>query len=363
MAPAKIFISHISEDKVIATSLKNLIEPAFTDAVQLFVSSDGDIPPGTHWQQKILEELQAANLVIVVCTNKALSRPWINFEAGGAMVRGAPVIPVCWHGAKPSNLPPPFGSLEAIDLGSTNDIDRLLAAVAKTAGKETPKSNHIDLTGNLPVRYVDESHTGSATSSDNPFEQTFTMTDRATEHDLIQRISSAKHKITVLGLTRNFYFREPMRDHLLKKADEIPITLFLMDPFCESRIDRYRIEPLEAAFADPNRFVEFVETPMKQLLAKAKQGSFDTVDSGLQIYYFNFPCSFAIEEIDDSCRVMFYGHGKRGTEGPVFVFKAGTPYFDYFSSQLRWLEKLAAEEEYLPWTGPAKQINVTRLQP
>jgi hypothetical protein len=43
------------------------------------------------------------------------------------------------------------------------------------------------------------------------------------------------------------------------------------------------------------------------------------------------------------------GHGKRGTEGPIFVFNEGTPYWDYFASQLEWM-KCLADAPREPWT-------------
>jgi hypothetical protein len=66
-------------------------------------------------------------------------------------------------------------------------------------------------------------------------------------------------------------------------------------------------------------------------------------EAGLRLYTFNFPCSFSIEHIDEHVRVALYGHGRRGTDSPVFLFQSGTPYFDYFSAQLEWLSLLASE--------------------
>ena len=67
----------------------------------------------------------------------------------------------------------------------------------------------------------------------------------------------------------------------------------------------------------------------------------------MRVYTYNFPCSFAIEKVDRTCRVMLYGHGERGTEGPIFVFNEGTPYWDYFSSQLEWMKRLADDQRAL----------------
>jgi hypothetical protein len=70
----------------------------------------------------------------------------------------------------------------------------------------------------------------------------------------------------------------------------------------------------------------------------------------MRIFTYNFPCSFAMEKVDRSCRVMLYGHGKRGTEGPILVFDEGTPYWEYFVGQLRWLGRLASDPRE-PWTS------------
>jgi hypothetical protein len=131
------------------------------------------------------------------------------------------------------------------------------------------------------------------------------------------------------------------------KASEIPVTFYIMDPYCDSRRDRYRIEPVEAAMEDPVRYTREILRP----LFDASQRIIPTTPSArMQIFTFNFPCSFVIEKIDRSCRVMLYGHGKRGTEGPTLVFDEGTPYWTYFTDQLQWLERLAANPRE-PWVS------------
>jgi hypothetical protein len=49
---------------------------------------------------------------------------------------------------------------------------------------------------------------------------------------------------------------ENMKDLFRRKAMAIPIKIFLMEPNCDSRRDRYRIEPLEAALKMRDAFVE-----------------------------------------------------------------------------------------------------------
>jgi hypothetical protein len=165
--------------------------------------------------------------------------------------------------------------------------------------------------------------------------------------DLVERVRTAQEEITVFGLTRNFYAKDEILPLFESKAVAIPVTFFVMDPYCDSRRERYRLEPVEAAMENPGRYMREVLRPLyaaAQRVAPAASPS-----AGMRVYTYNFPCSFAIERVDRACRVMLYGHGKRGTEGPIFVFNEGTPYWDYFASQLEWMKRLA-DDPREPWT-------------
>lgn len=166
--------------------------------------------------------------------------------------------------------------------------------------------------------------------------------------DLVARVKGAQDDISVFGLTRNFYAKDELLPLFESKAIDVPVTLYVMDPRCASRRDRYRLEPTEAAMEDPARYTREILRP----LFAASQRVFPAAvpPAGLRIFTYNFPCSFAIEKIDNACRVMLYGHGKRGTEGPIFVFNYGTPYWDYFVSQIKWLERLSNDPRE-PWTS------------
>jgi hypothetical protein len=172
-------------------------------------------------------------------------------------------------------------------------------------------------------------------------------TNPAVLDDLLTRVNNAREEITVYGLTRNFYAKDNMLPLFEAKAVEIPVTFYVMDPYCESRQDIYRIEPVEAAMEDPARYVREILRP----LFDASQRIVPVMpNAGMRIFTFNFPCSFAMEKIDRTCRVMLYGHGKRGTEGPMLVFEEGTPYWTYFADQLQWLERLATNPRE-PWVS------------
>ena len=175
--------------------------------------------------------------------------------------------------------------------------------------------------------------------------------------DLVQRVRSAQEEITVFGLARNFYAKDEILPLFEAKAVAIPVTFFVMDPYCESRRDRYRLEPVEAAMENPSRYMREVVRPLYAAAERVAPAALPS--AGMRVYTYNFPCSFAIEKVDRTCRVMLYGHGKRGTEGPIFVFNEGTPYWDYFASQLEWMKR-QTEDPREPWTS--KGVLVRSLQ-
>lgn len=168
------------------------------------------------------------------------------------------------------------------------------------------------------------------------------------EKDLVDRLANARSRINMFGLTRNYYAHDEVRPILESKAKRLPITLYLMDPYCDSRRDRYRIEPAEAAMEDPERYVREVLSPLHAMAQRYEK---------FNIFLYNFPCSFAIEEIDDVCRIMLYGHGKRGTQGPIITFAQGSSSFTFFTDQIRWLERMSSETPTLePWASKGIEV-------
>lgn len=160
----------------------------------------------------------------------------------------------------------------------------------------------------------------------------------------------------MFGPTRNFYVSDIALPLFERKAIEIPVHFYVMHPYCESRKDRFRLEPAEASMGDPARYTREFLRPLYD--AQERIARVADPGAGFHVWTYNFPCAFAVEEFDSSCRVMLYGAGKRGTEGPVMAFDEGTPYFDYFAGQIRFLERLANEPRE-PWAR--KGLKVERV--
>ena len=122
-----IFISHITVEKEIAFIIKDLINEAFENKINVFVSSDKiSIPLGSDYINVITQNLQKCSSEIIVCSPNSIKSPWINFEFGAGWVRNIPVIPFCHSGIKPDQLPQPFNLRQGICGNIHEDLKQLI---------------------------------------------------------------------------------------------------------------------------------------------------------------------------------------------------------------------------------------------
>jgi hypothetical protein len=111
-----VFISHITQETKLATLIQDHIEETFIGQIEVFVSSDGkSIQPGTRWLNTISANLQAAEVMLVLCSTPSIKRPWINFEAGAAWVKDIHTVPVCYTNLTRDDLPIPLNQLQGIN--------------------------------------------------------------------------------------------------------------------------------------------------------------------------------------------------------------------------------------------------------
>jgi hypothetical protein len=138
----QIFISHISDEDVIAACLKKHLAAHFPSSVAIYVSSDGvSVEAGRDWLVTLTKALEHAVIEIVLCSEESVSRPWVNFEAGAGWIRRIPLIPVCHSGMTPPSLPLPLRVLYGVVGGTPDGLAGLYQAIAKTLGLATPKAD------------------------------------------------------------------------------------------------------------------------------------------------------------------------------------------------------------------------------
>ena len=135
-----VFISHVHSESELAIWIKESIGNILIGGLSFFVSSDRSaIVGGDKWLDKIESALKDASIVLVLCSNYSILRPWINFEAGGAWMANKRVIPICHGGMLPSNLPHPLASLQAYVLSSAKDFKDLVELLASAADLKSPE--------------------------------------------------------------------------------------------------------------------------------------------------------------------------------------------------------------------------------
>ena len=71
-------------------------------------------------------------------------------------MKGARVIPLCYHGQRKEILPRPLSSLEALDLSEPDDVRKLLNLIAKEVGLRAPDIDPNGLIVSLPSRNYEE---------------------------------------------------------------------------------------------------------------------------------------------------------------------------------------------------------------
>jgi hypothetical protein len=145
MSKPTIFISHITEEKEIAKSVKEFLESRFLKTINVFASShEESLKLGDDWMGTIKKSMKDCKLIIVLCSPLSITRPWINFEAGAGWVRDIPVIPLCHSGLTPDKLPVPINSFQGGNLNNQEDISKVFKRIAEILEIDAPDSSNED---------------------------------------------------------------------------------------------------------------------------------------------------------------------------------------------------------------------------
>jgi HEAT repeat protein len=140
METIPVFLSHITEDKVLAGYLQARIRRDFLKAIEVFVSSDGvSIEAGSDWLQSLHSALDRAKCVLVLCSPQSVTRPWVNFEVGAAWLKGLPIMPLCHGGLEPVQLRPPFSLLQGGSLAKSETLHSLYLLLSHLSGLDAPE--------------------------------------------------------------------------------------------------------------------------------------------------------------------------------------------------------------------------------
>jgi TIR domain-containing protein len=144
-----LFVSHAAIDSELATHLKKVVEQSFL-GIDVFVSSDPeDLPIGDPWVEQILKALESAKLILILATDRSLSRKWVWFEAGAGWDRRRQIFTGCVGKIRRNNLPPPFGQHTARNLDEETDCRELFDVIEKEFGLTRQATDFAGLCNNL----------------------------------------------------------------------------------------------------------------------------------------------------------------------------------------------------------------------
>jgi hypothetical protein len=129
--------------------------------IRIFVSSDPeDLKPGDPWVEAILSNLNQAELIIVLATQRGLSRKWVWYESGACWSRGVRVLPCCVGTLRKGELPAPFSSFQALNIDEEHGYGHLINTAAEEIG--LPQPNTFDISGSVQkLKAADEKITGA----------------------------------------------------------------------------------------------------------------------------------------------------------------------------------------------------------
>jgi TIR domain-containing protein len=159
----KLFISHAYDEASVAISLQRQIQTDFLGLVHVFVSSNrSTLLPGEDWPNRVREELNAAELFAVLCSDRSLVHPWVNIEIGAAFFRNERplIIPLCHRNLDEGKLELPLSPQQAITISSGSHIKAFYELLAEQLGSGVPAVDFNAIAANLKkaeTEYIENS--------------------------------------------------------------------------------------------------------------------------------------------------------------------------------------------------------------
>lgn len=123
-----IFLSHVHEEYIVADAIKAQLLTSFGSQVDVFLAEE--IPLGRNWFTDIRKALQRADLVLALFSNRSKSRPWVNIEAGYAVMSEKLVVPLCLPDLDVLDLPMAYAMLQAMAIENPAQVRKLFDQIA-----------------------------------------------------------------------------------------------------------------------------------------------------------------------------------------------------------------------------------------
>jgi TIR domain len=125
----RIFVSHHHEEKLLAQAWQRLMSYLSQGVVAPWYSSDdrasGGVTPG-EWHPQVRQEIESANVILVLITPISNEKPWLFYESGLASGQKKLIIPV-YYFMRQEGLNSVFRNLQCYDGNSLDGVNGVRA--------------------------------------------------------------------------------------------------------------------------------------------------------------------------------------------------------------------------------------------
>lgn len=138
----KVFVSHSSADKPIATAFVELLRAALPLSAKEIrcTSVDGyKLSVGTHSDDQLRQEVFDVETFVALLSPTSIKSIYVLFELGARWGAKGYLAPVMVAGLDPSFLKPPLSAIHAVSATSEGDIHQLLQTLAERLSVECEK--------------------------------------------------------------------------------------------------------------------------------------------------------------------------------------------------------------------------------
>lgn len=327
-----IFLSHSKKDSDFIHKIARLLQ---SSGIKVWLD-DIELLPGQSLSKKIFEAIPTNEVFFLYLTKHSLGSAWVEEELESALTlvrEGREDFVALFVDSEETRkaLPVNLRRLYSPVLNETTFYEPLLKLINKVWLEVSRKHEQSYKNEARKICY-----------------KIFKKTNDEYESFFLNELSNAREEVILFGLGRQFYRRSPVQSLLRKKALEIPIHIFMMNPYSEARRIRYASEPIISDYSEganlhePENFIEGVLLPLTNLKREVDSLLSEEQHSrGLNIKLHEFSLTFAFEKIDEKVIVMHYGYGKRGSDSPVFVFDRNCQSYSYFEETADWIKSMS----------------------
>lgn len=138
----KIFISHAGEDAPIAEAVRNNIDKAFGENIELFLAQS-DIRSAAEWKTELMSRLDSSDAIICILTSESVQKPWIYIEWSPFWLNSKPSFIFHMNDISINTLISPMQERQATNITDVKNVTSLFRSLAKEAKAEMPPNSLI----------------------------------------------------------------------------------------------------------------------------------------------------------------------------------------------------------------------------